>query len=438
MSFFYNILRKIKREETAKKIKIFVFFAGFLFIFFNFVFFVGKNAINVPFWDQWGVVDILTRKASLWELFRFQHNEHRIGVGLIIIASLAKISHWSQILEIKFISFLIISSSLIILYLKYIFNKKIEILDLFIPLVFLNIFQFENIDWGFQIPFVLPLFFFCLWLAAMKIKDATKRNVILTVLSLFSAYSSFHGLILPIFTIGYIVFDSIKRKQEKLKNILAFILLNMLTIGSFFINYRKDFQTDIASGISWQNVRYFSLALSNGFFYSLDNPFANYFLALIVLLFLLFGIFKVTTKEKISPNFLIGVILIFFSLAFISIITIGRSAIGTEQALTSRYVTFTMLIPVGLFFIFSEMKKGICVKIILLLFIIYNIFFLSSSTRKYAQAVTIGKQKALECYTNSSPDDYSNCFKIFKLYPDEEFINSLIPKFLEIRGIIKK
>jgi len=150
----------MKQEENSKKIKFVVFSAGFLLILYNFVFFVGRNAVDVPFWDQWSIVEILAKKASLWELFQYQHNEHRIGVGLIIIKFLAIISHWSQILEIKFVSLLMISSSLVILFLKRSISKKIEILDLIIPLLFLNIFQFENIDWGFQISFILPLFFF--------------------------------------------------------------------------------------------------------------------------------------------------------------------------------------------------------------------------------------------------------------------------------------
>lgn len=421
-----------------RKISFAAFFVGFSFTLYNFAFFVGKNAVNVPFWDQWGLIDILTRKTNLWELFRFQHNEHRIGIGLIITIFLAKISHWSQILEIKFISFLIISSSLIILYLKYIINKKIEILNLIIPLIFLNIFQFENIDWGFQISFVLPLFFFCVWLLATRIKDTNKRNIAMTALSFFSAYSSFHGLILPILSIGYLAYNFIKCRQEKLTSVFMFVLLNILTIASFFVNYKKNFQTNPISSISWQTLKYFSLALSNGFFYSLNSPVINYSLAFIVLSFLLYGVFKIITKEKASLNSLVGVILILFSLAFIFIITIGRSTFGIEQALASRYVTFTMLIPTGLFFIFSEMKNGIYMKIILLLFIVYNIFFLSSSTRKHAQAVSAGKQIVLDCYINSSPNSYSNCFKIFKLYPDEKFINSSIPKFLEIRGTSKK
>jgi len=90
-----------QNEKRDTRVKKFIFIAGFLFILYNFTFFVGKNTVDIPFWDQWGLVPILSNKINLWNLFIYQHNEHRIGVGLIIISLLSRLSHWSQVLEIK-------------------------------------------------------------------------------------------------------------------------------------------------------------------------------------------------------------------------------------------------------------------------------------------------------------------------------------------------
>jgi hypothetical protein len=174
--------------------------------------------------------------------------------------------------------------------------------------------------------------------------------------------------------------------------------------------------------------------LGNGFFYSLNNPTVNYFITVLTLFFLVFGIFRLTKKREFSQHLFTGTVLILFAFLFISLIAIGRSTFGVEQALSSRYVTFTMLIPLGLFFIFSELKKGVYLKIILLIFIAYNIFFLSSPIRSYAKMMTTGKQKALECYTSGN-SDYSDCFKMFKLFPDEEYLNKRIPAAFGLKRI---
>jgi len=425
----------MKQEENSKKIKFVVFSAGFLLILYNFVFFVGRNAVDVPFWDQWSIVEILAKKASLWELFQYQHNEHRIGVGLIIIKFLAIISHWSQILEIKFVSLLMISSSLVILFLKRSISKKIEILDLIIPLLFLNIFQFENIDWGFQISFILPLFFFCLWLAVLRIKNTKKRNAAFSTLSLMSAYSSFHGLILPVITIGHIAYDFFRKKSGKIGNLLFFVFLNISIIGSYFINYKRIFQPASFPGVSKKSIEYFSLAVSNGFLYPKEYSLISYFLLIITLFILAIALYEIFIKKKWHMNLVVGASSIAFALAFISIITVGRSSLGAAQALASRYVTFALLIPIGIFFIFSQYKRGVYLKLALIFFLTYNVVFLTSPIRSYTKMVTIGKQEALDCYKTSPPSKYKKCFRIFALYPDEELISKLIPKVFKIKKL---
>jgi len=96
-------------ENSQKKFKYAVFIVFFLAFLFNFSFFVGRNSVDFPFWDQWGLVEKISQKNSISETILFQHNEHRFGVSLAIMEVLAKLTNWSQLWEIRFISLLIIS-----------------------------------------------------------------------------------------------------------------------------------------------------------------------------------------------------------------------------------------------------------------------------------------------------------------------------------------
>jgi hypothetical protein len=424
-------------ENSQKKFKYAVFIVFFLAFLFNFSFFVGRNSVDFPFWDQWGLVEKISQKNSISETILFQHNEHRFGVSLAIMEVLAKLTNWSQLWEIRFISLLIISSALIFLFIKRKTSDGISLSDLIIPLLFFNIFQFENIDWGFQIGFVLPLFYIALWLLSIKIHSNIARNTALSVISLLGAYSIFHGLIIPVMTIGLLLLDYfVLLWTRNKKMIITMILLNLLIIASVFINYQKNFQTAPAYGINLQTIRYFSLAVSNGFLFSQENIFWNSLLTLIAISFLFKGFLQVIKKKDISGS-LIGLFLIFYSLIFVSLITFGRSNFGTAQALSSRYVTFTMLIPVGIVFILSDTSKKFSsvARTAIFFFVLFNSFYFVGPTLQYAQGMTDGKENALLCYRSSPPEKYKDCFNVFALLPEEKYLTPLIPKAIRIKEI---
>jgi len=412
-----------------------VFSVGFVAILYNFVSFVARNAVNIPFWDQWSVADIITGKMDLLQIILYQHNEHRIGVGLLIMKSLAMISNWSQIYEIIFISLLIVLSSLILIYIRCKEKKQPDILDLFIPLIILNTLQIENLTWGFQIAFVLPLFFLCLWILALRIRSTEIRYLTLSFLSLLSAFSSFHGLILPLLTIGLALLDYCKYKSLSGKLFIAAALANIAIICSYFIGFTSNFQTNLSFGRSWETVKYFSLATSNGFFFPIDNTSVNIAIVLIVISFLIYGTRRLLREKQKNNDVFIGCLLISFSLAFASLISIGRSSFGLDQALASRYITFTMLAPLGLFFIFSSMRYGNYLKTTLLAVILFNSIFFAGKISTDLNNIIAGKRRALDCYQTVSAPDLDKCYKTFTLFPNEQYLDQRIMDVLRYKRL---
>ena len=426
--------------KNDNKLKIIVFIIGSIIIFFNFAFFVGNNAVDIPFWDEWDLTEVVTEKTSISDILLYQHNDHKIGVGLLIIKILANLSGWSQIWEIKFVSFLIIISCLITLFIKKIISKRIDFFDLFIPLVFLNIFQYANISEGFQITYVLPLFFLCVWLLALRIKNNIIKFFILTVFALLGTYSSLKGIFLPIITIVFLIFNYSQYKNSKKRIFTITLLANITIILSFFIGYtiRPQAEVDLNSLISFETVKFLLTTIAYGFFYLANNCFIDYliasFLLLIIFFFLAKGLYKIYMTKEIN-NSLVGVILIVYALMYIVTITLGRSELGLNAALSSRFVTFLMLLPIGLFFIFSDLKKGYILKIVLFIFILFNLISMSGRNLNIATNKTIGKQKVLECYKKANFNNYQKCYNIFKSYPNQKRLNKLIPNVLKIKNI---
>ena len=439
---------KPRMPMSAKRVlKSALFLAGLSLICLNFFSLIIKYAVDMPFWDEWNASPYIIGNPPLSKILFAQHNEHRIGFGLLIMKMLASFSHWSQIWEIRFVAFLILSSTAALLLVKYKIDKKVSLLDLFIPLVMLNIFQWENLVWGFQIAFVLPLFFLTIWLlTATNVKNSAARNTILTMVSLLASYSVIQGLLLPFITILLVLFEWLRnRKGDKAAFIAAAV--NALIIASYFIGYKFGMIQDAALRSSINEgrllikvnvlVAYFLQSVRTGFLFNPKGFGASYasgkfigslFLTLVTALLCLIGIFRFY-NDKNAHNSFVGSVLVLFSLLFISLITAGRTSYGVAP----RYVTYTMLIPAGLFFIFSDLKYGRYLKIILFAVILINTINYNKEIMKTVKDRIYPERAAVECYKKLGPS--GECYKIFPLYPNQDRLNSLMPGVFKYKKI---
>ena len=421
-------------RPISLKYQTIIFSIGFLLLFYKFAFFIGHNTVDIPFWDQWGLVHFIQNKNSFTEIFFYQHNEHRIGVPLFIIEGLAKLTNWSQITEIHFVSMIFLFSCLVALLIKFSYSKKIEITDLIFPLIFFNIFQFENIAWGFQIAFVFPLLMFMLALLCIRtIKKIPLQYSLLIVLSLCSAYSSLHGLFLPTTLIFFFIIDYFFIRKPKLKYFISALSLEIIIIISYFINYNKAFQTQLIHQFSLKIIRFFSLMVNHGFLFDKSSLYLNLIILLLVLAFLSLGLHQVI-KNK-SKFTLISILPIIFALQFAAAITYGRYTLGIDQAFASRYASFMILIPLGIYYLSLQLNRKTLIGALLFVFILFNSLFLDKPVRQYAQGMTSGKNKVLECYRFSTSVNYQDCFNVWALYPEAAPLNAKLPFVLKLKNI---
>jgi len=268
-------------------------------------------------------VELVTNSFNLSDLL-YQHNEHRIGTGLFVMKFLASLSSWNIRYETYFTGILILASSVFALLLKKKLFKKLDIFDIFIPYIFLNLYQWENLLWGFQIAFVLPLFFLFISLYLFTFRASFLRNILVSIIVLFSAYSSFHGW---------------EGKKGK-KHLLSLVLPALFVLSTYFIGYEfrtKNLMTGIEEVHLLSVLQYLCFQINN---YVGNQSYGTLFYFLPVLfLFLFLVVLYKTIKVKGETKYFIILSVFLYSFLFMLFTVTGRLHSGVHQAMASRYVT---------------------------------------------------------------------------------------------------
>lgn len=282
--------------------------------------------------------------GQLWA----QHNENRMLFAQVINLLLGIASHENSKAIIFFDLLLQLASfGLIALGLSKIARGKSYWLNLAIisPLV-LSLGFFQNITWAFQSAWYL--IYLCVALCFVSLSFPESKT--LTALSLGSvavaSFSSFQGLLLGPSLVLIFIFAGKKRLAQI--HAIASVLLSVIYFWGLNISKTGG------SGISFSHplkMAAYALVLDGAIFSSPQTTRFGYLLfgllglALVVagLVALVLGLRFVRNDPRILP----GLLLIVFSLATSAAITMGRWSFGPVQAMSSRYILYTLLLPIG-------------------------------------------------------------------------------------------
>jgi len=219
---------------------------------------------------------------------------------------------------------------------------------------------------------------------------------------------------------------------------LLAILAEILVMAAYFLGYEKKFQTALSLKPNFQTLDFFTAFLANGFFYHADvsqKYGLRYFLAALTALALAYGLYRLAVLKKNELASWIGVLLIVYSFLFAFSITLGRSAFGIAQASETRYITFSMLAPLGIYFVLENFKRKNWAKFILAAVLLGGLFSYPSYIGDSVAASSQARKDALQCYKTTQSSEYDACFKIAPLYPSEERLRSLMPSVLKYKKI---
>jgi hypothetical protein len=316
--------------------------------------------VNIPYWDEWELVaffDGIIKHGIKFQDFFAQHNEHRIFFPRLVFLVSVFLSHFNVKVNMYLSLFLL--AAIYGCYLVYVrdtiicvaSSEKLRRLFLALSLGFccLNIAQHDNILWGFQVGFVMVAAFsvFCFYYFYRGCTSNKFRYFLVSAVAGFVAsFSSLHGLFVFPVIIGVMFLLFISGETIPLKYVFFIILWTVFTYAIYFYDYSSP------PGHQSHFMKSF-LELILSFFAVLGTPFTFRFTALAVIagiLLFFFGILLtmfLTVKKRVG-RYVFPLSLIFFGYAFCGAVAIGRSGMGVEGTLASRYATFSLFVFTGL------------------------------------------------------------------------------------------
>jgi hypothetical protein len=321
---------------------------------------VAKYHIDVPFWDQWNFVPLLGKSyeqgvtlSDLWS----QHNEHRLLFPRLIMLGLAHASRYNIVWELVVI---IILAAAIFVLLWHQFSKTIRALGYsgfpwVVPLFSLLVFslgQSENWLWGWQIQIFLNVLATVAGFVLLG-GGAFRWGKFWWALGfgILATYSFANGLLF--WPLGFLAIILAPPRSKRPK-VLALSAWAVAPIG-VAASYIYQFRYESPSGKPWTQFLNQPGEYLQYLFKYLGRPVINYeeyalaigFIGLLLFGFLSLRFFwkKRGEVQPILPFFLFGL----YSIGCGLLTGIGRVGFGSAQAMSGRYVPFSILIWVSNF-----------------------------------------------------------------------------------------
>lgn len=355
-----------KGKHIEKPLLIFILI---LFPPFAILLLITNYSINIPYMDQWnGMTELISamKNGSLdFNCFWAQHNEHRIFFPKLIMVALADLSGWNVILEQYFSLFLQICTLFILLDLyrntcRPGHGGKSSLIQLIISIILFSMVQYENWSWGWQIQFFLNIFSVCftIWIL-FKFPNNFLYLSIGLIGAIVASYSLANGMI--IFFVGLGLFFCLNSSNKKVL-ITIWLLFAVLTFCSYLFHYEKPpYHPSLLIFIE-DPLKFISF-----FFAFIGAPFGKYLgleasiifgtIGLTTFIILLFFNCKYGGKTILHDN-LPWLSLNAYIIGTALLIGLGRSGFGTNQALYSRYMSFSLLFWISLIMIIYLFAKN--------------------------------------------------------------------------------
>ena len=210
-------------HKTSIQQNLIILFIVFLFIILarRLYQLVDDYSVNIIFWDQFDFMTPFFLKQNAWTMFTWQHGPHRQGLGELITWVVVQLSGWNTRAESFMILGVLLLCLLSVLWLKRKITGRFQLIDLIIPFIVLNQYQWEQLVVTPNVSHsVLPLLLIFLYSLSWLIPNQPWRYatiLFLNFLLLFTGFGLFMGFITPA-VFGLELITSIRRHQKSLLN----------------------------------------------------------------------------------------------------------------------------------------------------------------------------------------------------------------------------
>ena len=327
--------------------------------------------VDMPWGDEWDSTRLLLEKMQagtlgLGDFFAF-HNEHRIFFPRLLTLGLAKLTHWNVRAELLMIWILACVCSLNLWRVAQVTgwrnSRARHWLLLGTNILLLTPLQWENLLWGFQIGFILPLATMtaCLWVApSLRRPFDFFATMVLCFISTFSIASGFASWFLTAPLLLLWNRKTPARGERSWR--LVWVSVGIVSVCSYF----HGFVRPAAHPSPMEAIKHPLLAARFALAY-LGNPFGSAGTAfkqasiaqmagaglVIVLLVSVVYLWRCRRDRILMGHSLPWLSLTLIALVNAVLTTFGRVGFGINGAMRSRYVSFAIMMPIGLLFLVS-------------------------------------------------------------------------------------
>ncbi|HOL63226.1 MAG TPA: hypothetical protein PK103_07670 [Elusimicrobiales bacterium] len=390
---------------------------SFLFITipcFLIFFLIYKYGVNVITGDEWAIVPYIDKffkgEISFKDILDF-HNQHRIALPRILMLINSKFFGYNSKYQM-FLGYFFTMLSFGVLYksIENLLGEKFRVSHIIIPafLIF-SMRQWENFlyGWQFQIPMMVFLFLISLY-SLFKSEGIDIYFAVSIISGIFTAYTFGNGIL--IWPIGFLLIAVKKRNKE----LYIWSLISIACLFFYFYGYPFKGEDDIYFKKDFLNFVLYFIVL-------VGSPLTTEkYTAFILGLILIFFYYHSLKSYKDYPFF---ASLIIFSLLSSFLIAISRSGFGWQGGIGSRYVSFSLLGPMGVYAIFLHKiyyKKEFNFNFFILLIFLFCFQIITSFSNYFKYELVFIKNKREEYLVKN----YKK-FSDFELNPDFSEIDYL-------------
>lgn len=392
--------------------------------------YVYKNSSPIIFWDQWDYLPKLAWQDSpaFLDIFTQQFGPHRMGLGFVMSTYLG---HWSGFdirLESILSFFLFVLCGLLALGLKYRITKSLNPLDIFLFVLPLNLAQAEifvahSSFYMGSVPQLLILSMAHILIGGLHRVKNCVLLLGLNVLSIFSAFAFFAGLVTPLTFLCLLLQEPLRNK--KIVFFFSFIV-SLATLYWFFQGYKF---TASVSCFHFPHSKPWEYPVYSAFMYgrfifegSKGLPLIMGSVTLLSLgwfgLRTLLDVFK--TKEASQNPRSALLFLYLYTALYIGATAIGRVCLGPAQGSSSRYIPYIVPSLIALWISISLLNirhKRYILAGILSIFMVSELYWRQRDMNNTFKSYIDGKRAWASCYLNNPNIKYCNKVTGFFVYP---------------------
>jgi hypothetical protein len=325
---------------------------------------IHEYGVNVPYYDDWDFTgQVLDRwlhgKLTLGLLFA-QHMEHRVLLPRVILFGLALVTHWHTKagMYANVVIVLVIAGLLMRLLARNVSlaSARAIFAMLLVSALLFGLIQWEIWLWspGMQIPLIALLLISGISIAATRWRFWI-RAILCALLALLATYSSGNGFLLWLLLPPVLLMESQTRRSQAWLFVSVWTAVAVSGIALYFVHYTKPASGEPPTTVDPIQVlgflfRYLGGSIGGG----TSAPETMSLLAGAVLVLIWVAVLGSTlwrrdraSLQRLLPWLCLGA----YSIATGVMIAVVRASGGASVALSSRYVGYSVYLPVSLAFI---------------------------------------------------------------------------------------